>query len=51
MGWNDVDDGGEVKRDRADRTESKTLKSCKRERERLTALKTWFDVELEEHDI
>lgn len=46
-----MDDWGEVKRDRADRTESETLRSCKSEGDRLTALKTWFCIELEEHDI
>lgn len=45
--------GGEggLKKDRAERTESETLKSCKCEGERLTALKTGFGNELKEHDI
>lgn len=40
---------GEVKRIRADQT--KTLKFCKTEAERLTAFKTWFGIELEEKDV
>lgn len=41
--------GAEVTRSRGEQTE--TLMSCKSEEDRLTALKTWFGIELEESDV
>lgn len=41
--------GKEVKRNRGEQTE--TLKSCNSEGERLTALKIWFGIDLEERDV